>query len=332
MNAPCLSSFIAVLSLFFLAYLGVQSAVLKVLFGIVIPYLAVVTFIAGLIYRIMYWAASPVPFRVPVTGGQQKSLPWIPSARIDNPSTPTGVVVRMLFEILFFRSLLKNTRCEIQAGPKLVYIWEKWLWLAALAFHWSLFMVLARHFRFFIDPIPPCLKVLEKIDGFLQVGLPGVYLSGIVLLAALFYLFSRRIFIAQVHYISLASDYFPLFLLLGVAISGILMRYYTPIDLVGAKALAMGLVTFHPKIFQGVGNIFYGHLFLACVLLAYFPFSKLMHMGGVFLSPTRNLPNNTRRVRHINPWNFPVKVHTYEEYEDAFREKMIAAGLPVEKR
>jgi hypothetical protein len=56
-----------------------------------------------------------------------------------------------------------------------------------------------------------------------------------------------------------------------------------------------------------------------------------MHMAGVFLSPTRNLSNNSRIVRHINPWNYPVKVHTYQEYEDEFREKMIDAGLPVEK-
>ena len=67
------------------------------------------------------------------------------------------------------------------------------------------------------------------------------------------------------------------------------------------------------------------------VLFAYFPFSKLTHMAGVFLSPTRNLANNNREIRHINPWNAPVKLHTYEEYEDEFREKMKGAGIPVEK-
>jgi nitrate reductase gamma subunit len=67
------------------------------------------------------------------------------------------------------------------------------------------------------------------------------------------------------------------------------------------------------------------------VLLVYFPFSKLMHMGGVFLSPTRNMLANTREVRHVNPWNYPVKVHTYEAYENEFRDKMIEAGLPVDK-
>jgi hypothetical protein len=35
--------------------------------------------------------------------------------------------------------------------------------------------------------------------------------------------------------------------------------------------------------------------------------------------------------RHINPWDYPVKVHTYEEWEDEFRPMMKAAGMPLEK-
>jgi nitrate reductase gamma subunit len=99
------------------------------------------------------------------------------------------------------------------------------------------------------------------------------------------------------------------------------------------KVLAMSLVGFNPDpaILGKIGSIFFIHLFLLCVLLAYFPFSKLVHMGGVFMSPTRNLANNSRMKRHINPWNYPVHVHTYAEYEDDFREKMKKAGLPVEK-
>ena len=83
---------------------------------------------------------------------------------------------------------------------------------------------------------------------------------------------------------------------------------------------------------QEIGSVFYIHVFFVSVLLMYFPWSKLMHMGGIFLSPTRNMANNSRAVRHVNPWNYPVKVHTYEEYEDDFREKMIEAGLPVDKK
>jgi nitrate reductase gamma subunit len=132
-------------------------------------------------------------------------------------------------------------------------------------------------------------------------------------------------------YISLASDYFPLFLIIGIAFTGILMRYFTKVDIVGVKEFTMSLATFKPHIVNGIGSIFYVHLFFVSVLLAYFPFSKLMHLGGIFMSPTRNMANNTRFKRHINPWNYPVKVHTYEAYEDEFREKMVEAGLPVVK-
>ena len=94
----------------------------------------------------------------------------------------------------------------------------------------------------------------------------------------------------------------------------------------------MGLVTFHPTIPEGISYLFYVHFFFVSILLICFPFSKLMHLGGIFLSPTRNMTTDTRARRHINPWNAPVAVHTYEEYEDEFREKMIDAGLPVDKQ
>jgi len=49
------------------------------------------------------------------------------------------------------------------------------------------------------------------------------------------------------------------------------------------------------------------------------------------MSPSRNLVSNNRWVMHVNPWNYPVKFHTYAEYEDKFREPMIECGIPVEK-
>jgi nitrate reductase gamma subunit len=331
MNISYLYSLIAVIVLFLFAYVGVGVVGLESLFGIIIPLLAVIIFIVGFVYRVVSWARSPVPFRIPTTCGQQKSLPWIQSACIDNPSTTGGVIARMFLEIVFFRSLFRNTQFKLKEGNKLFYRWEIFLWVGALAFHWAFFTVLIRHTRFFLEPVPVCIKVLEKLDGFLQIGLPGLMLSGVVLLAAATFLFLRRLFTPHVRYISLASDYFPLFLIMGIAFTGILMRYFTKVDIVSIKDFAMGLVTLKPHIPEGIGSIFYVHLFFVSVLLAYFPFSKLMHLGGIFMSPTRNLTTDSRAKRHVNPWNYPVKIHTYQHYEDDFREKMIEAELPVEK-
>ena len=109
------------------------------------------------------------------------------------------------------------------------------------------------------------------------------------------------------------------------------MRYGFKVDMVAVKQLALGLASFQPQVVDGIGSIFYVHLFLVSFLFAYFPLSKLMHAGGIFFSPTRNMANNNRAIRHINPWNYPVKVHSYEEYEDDFREKMKKAGIPVDR-
>lgn len=331
MNVNYVVSLLAVIALLLIALMGAELPGGQSLFGIFIPYAAVLIFICGFCYRIVEWARRPVPFRITSTCGQQKSLPWVKHDRFENPTSTMEVVVRMAMEIFLFRSLFRNTKASLRDGGRLSYSLEKWLWIGALAFHYAFLTVLIRHFRFFLEPVPVCITFVEKLDGFLQVGLPGILISGFVLLAAVIFLFLRRVVIPQVLYISLANDFFPLFLLFAIACSGILMRYVTKVDIVGTKTFTMGLVTLHPVIPAGIGTIFFVHIFLVSVFMAYFPFSKLMHLGGIFFSPTRNMTGNTRAVRHVNPWNYPVHVHTYEEYEDEFREKMIEAGLPVEK-
>jgi nitrate reductase gamma subunit len=320
----------AVIVLVLLSLFGFEAG-LATLFGVVIPYAAGVVFILGIVWRVVRWARLPVPFRIPSTCGQGKSLPWIKADNLESPYNTAGVIGRMLLEVLLFRSLFRNTRAELRDGPRLTYASAKWLWLAGILFHYSFLVIVLRHFRFFIEPVPQFVELLASVDGFFQILLPTVFLTDVAFLAAVTYLFLRRVALPELRYISLTADFFPLFLILGIAISGLLMRNVWKVDLLSVKELTMGLVTLHPTVPAGIGPIFYVHVFLVSVLLAYIPFSKIMHAGGVFLSPTRNMANNNRSVRHVNPWNYPVKLHPYEEYEDEFREKMKEAGIPVDK-
>ncbi len=297
---------------------------------VAVPYAALAVFLAGMIARVVGWARSPVPFHIPTTCGQQRSLPWIRWSKIESPAGTAGVVTRMALAVLLFRSLFRNTRTELH-GDRLAYPSSKWLWLGALGFHWAMLVVLVRHLRLFVEPVPSLVLALSKIDGFLQIGLPEVYATSVVFLVALGYLLLRRLVLPRVRYISLPADYFPLLLLLAIGTSGVLLRHFAKTDVEAVKAFALGLVTLRPQIPAGLHYLFYVHVMLVSTLFAYFPLSKLVHAGGVFLSPTRNLANDSRAVRHVNPWNPKVEVHTYQQYEDEFRDRMKSAGIPVEK-
>ncbi len=296
----------------------------------VFPYAAFAVFLGGFIYRMVKWWIIPVPFRITTTCGQQKSLPWIKQSPLENPAGFWGVAGRMALEIFLFRSLFRNTSVEI-SGKRPVYGSAKWLWFFGLVFHWSLLIIVLRHLRFFIEPVAPWIAGLSALDGFFEIGIPALYLSDFAVLAGLSVLFLRRVIIPRVRYISLPVDYFALLLILGIVVTGLLMRHFFSTDLLAVKSIVLGWITLSPVVPAGIGIFFYIHLFLVFTLMVWFPFSKLMHLGGVFLSPTRILANNNRRERHINPWNAPVKVHTYAEYEDEFRDKMKAVGLPVDK-
>lgn len=323
-------SLIIVIGLIIIAYIGTLLG-LQVLFGIVIPYVAFLILVLGLIYRIISWAKVPQPFKIPTTCGQQKSLPWVKHSRLEAPFTTWEVVLRMFFEVFLFRSLFRNLRADLE-GRRLIYGSAKWLWLGAILFHFSFFIIMLRHIRLFTNPVPSFIVKLDYIDSFFYLGIPPIYITDFLILAGLIFLLLRRLIDPKVNYISYGSDYFPLFLILGIVISGVLMRYAIKVDVYAVKQLTLGLATFTPTIPQApIGSIFYIHLFLVSVLAAYFPFSKLVHMIGIFFSPTRNMANNNRAVRHVNPWNYPVKHYTYYEYQEKFRDKMENAGIPIDE-
>jgi len=324
-------SLLMVLAIGAVAWIGIGFN-LTYLFVVVLPYVAITIFVVGVIWRMIYWSKSPVPFCIPTTGGQQKSLDWIKQSTLDNPCTTWGVVKRMFLEVFLFRSLFRNTQADVRIeGPRVVYYSSKWLWCFSLLFHYCFLIIFIRHFRFFTEPVPILITWIETIDGIMQVGVPRLYLSSVFVLVALAFLLTRRIFNERLRYISLLNDYFPLWLITGLVSSGMLLRYIDKAAISSIKVFIMGLVHFSPQLNASINPMFVVHLTFVSVLLIYFPFSKLMHAPGIFFSPTRNMANNSRMVRYINPWNPPKKYTTYAEYEDNFREPMAEAGLPLDK-
>ncbi|HOE21719.1 MAG TPA: hypothetical protein PK226_00250, partial [Smithellaceae bacterium] len=154
---------------------------------VVLPYGVFVLFLGGFVYRVVRWAKAPVPFRIPTTCGQEKSLPWIHNNPVENPAGPLGAIGRMAGEVFLFRSLFRNSQTEIVDGRP-VYGSAKWLWFFGLMFHVSLLIAALRHLRFFTEPVVPLATGLSALDGFLEIGVPALYISDVTLLAGLVFL------------------------------------------------------------------------------------------------------------------------------------------------
>ena len=98
----------------------------------------------------------------------------------------------MILEVFLFRSLFRNTKAELKNGPTLVYGSSKYLWVGALAFHWSFLIIFLRHFRYFTEPIPVFVPFLQNLDGFFQIGVPIIYITNVVIVVALTFLFLTK--------------------------------------------------------------------------------------------------------------------------------------------
>jgi len=83
-------SAIAVLILVVIPWVGVGALNLSGFFGVFLPYVALIVFFVGLVYRVVVWACSPSPFRIPTTAGQQWSLPGSSTTASTTPRARSG--------------------------------------------------------------------------------------------------------------------------------------------------------------------------------------------------------------------------------------------------
>jgi nitrate reductase gamma subunit len=103
--------------------------------------------------------------------------------------------------------------------------------------------------------------------------------------------------IARVRYISDPFDHLILLLLILIGASGLAMKFVVRTDIVALKGFFMGLMAFDIQPLPA-DPILLTHLGLVAVLMAVFPFSKMLHAPGVFFSPSRNQADNPRERRY----------------------------------
>lgn len=226
----------------------------------VLFYFSVAIFAVGLAFKIRLYARTPAPLKIPTTPA---------------PVTQAGVVVRMAKEVVFFESLFKA---------------NKWTWLFGWIFHAALLLVLLRHLRYFTEPVWFWVGWVQPF---------GIY-AGFAMAAGLAGLWVRRFTVERVRYISSPSDHLMLLLLIGIAATGLMMKYVAHTDILSLKAFILGLLYFDWQPIPA-DPVLLVHLALVLILLIIFPFSKLLHAPGVFFSPGRNQVDNPREKRHFVP-------------------------------
>ncbi|MCI4680331.1 respiratory nitrate reductase subunit gamma [Rhodoblastus acidophilus] len=178
----------------------------------------------------------------------------------------------MLREVTVFESLFRS---------------NKWIWLFGWIFHVSLAVVLLRHLRYFLQPVPYPIVLIQ----------PFGVIAGFAMVAGLLALWARRVLVERIRYITRPSDHLMLGLLVAIGLSGLSMKFLAHTDIVDVKEFFLGLIYFDWRPLPADPALLV-HLTLVLTLMVVFPFSKLLHAPGVFFSPSRNQADDTRERRY----------------------------------
>ena len=231
----------------------------------VLFYVATFIFVVGLLNKVRQFASAPAPLKIPT---------------MPAPLSPMGSAGRVIREVVLFESLFRS---------------DKWLWLFSALFHMGLLLVLLRHTRYFLSPLWTTVwNAVILIQPF------GAY-AAFAMLFGILMLLARRVVMSRPRYITNPSDVLLLILLLGITLSGIFMTFTVHTDIIALKQFFRSLFTFS---FQPLptDSLLLVHLFCVAVLMIIFPFSKLLHVPGIFFSPTRAQCDNARIKRHLASW------------------------------
>ena len=238
---------------------------------VVLFYVAIIILFGGIANKVMLYKRVPAPLKIPVTPA---------------PITRGGVVYRLFYEVVFFSSLFRA---------------NKWTWIFGWIFHVSLLLAFFRHLRYVISPDVFFWPLINN-----QIVQSFGHYAGFTMLLGLAGLLARRFLVDRVRYISSASDYLMLVLIMGIAGTGLMIVYVAHTDIIQLKAFIMGLFLADPQNLPG-DPILLAHLTMVLFLAMIFPISKLLHAPGLFFAPTRNQVDNPREKRHLSPWGAEIE-------------------------
>ena len=229
---------------------------LRFVSGVILPYAALLVFLAGMLYRIYVWRKLPSP-----------AITLFPA-----PPDEAANVRNTVEEALLFKSLFKGDRV---------------LWLGAWLFHATLALIFAGHLRVFTnaDALLEDLGMTKGVIDTMSAGAGGA--AGVLILATALVLAGRRVAIRRVREITGLADCLALGLVGAILVTGNMMRFAAGhFDLNLAREYFAGLASLADvRGARVLGNdLFVVHMFLALVLIMVIPFSKILHFGGIFFT------------------------------------------------
>ena len=169
-------------------------------------YVAALSLVSGLIYKLFQYLRTPVRLKIPTTPA---------------PTTHSSLLLRMTREFVFFESGFWG---------------NKGTWIFGWLLHIGLLLVFIRHLRYFLDPVPAFVQDMQSF---------GVY-GGFAMLFGLAGRWARRLWVDRIRYCSTPSDHMLLGLLLMIVTSGLLMTFHIHTDIVSVKTFFIGLYSFDP--------------------------------------------------------------------------------------
>ncbi len=174
---------------------------------------------------------------------------WRTARRLVSPGLPSPSMTKKacaltVLDIFFFGRLFKGNAA---------------LWLGEWVFHASFLLVLLRHLRFFLNPVPDLIWSLQT---------PGL-VAGYILPIALIYILVIRLLTKHERYAA-PTNMFLLVLVLMIGVLGLLMSLWFKPNLVDVKLFALGLVCFKP-VAAPESLLFALHFGLVLVLIAFLP-------------------------------------------------------------